>query len=221
MELARGSAGGSVPLRSCGIGIVARGRKLADRRARPASGPAFGFLPEAIVRWPCHEMRPAIERIPGRAQALLASCRRVRDADAEWRRGFFWDNCDFGRSEPDRRRTEVRLIATRRWVGDLPLAGFCRERPSSGGSGALAAGSSSAKARIPKREAAGLRWSSSRARRVALSAVNRSNQFATCLPAEVHAPQWYGSAASRSPSPKKLKARTVMMTQATGSISHG
>ena len=34
-------------------------------------------------------------------------------------------------------------------------------------------------------------------------------------------PQWYGSAASRKPSPKKLKARTVMTTLTTGSINQG
>jgi hypothetical protein len=45
--------------------------------------------------------------------------------------------------------------------------------------------------------------------------------LATSFPPHAHSPQWYGSAASRSPSPKKLKASTVMMTQATGSISQG
>jgi hypothetical protein len=85
-------------------------------------------------------------------------------------------------------------------------------------------GSSSAKARRPetKSSKATMTVWRSLVRRFSAEAFDLFNQTSLLVLAPTtHSSQWYGSAASRNPSPKKLKARTVMMILATGSISQG
>jgi hypothetical protein len=95
-----------------------------------------------------------------------------------------------------------------------------------GGSRALAFGSScpsSAVAGLPEANRA-KNDITVRANRIAYiiePSFDEFDRMATSVPVLKRLLQWYGSAASRNPSPKKLKASTVMMTHATGSISHG
>ena len=72
-------------------------------KAEPIAGSAgdrsrLCLFSEAIVRWPCLREAASIERFPSRAGVSRFLATEVPRYDAEWRRGFFCDNWDFGRS---------------------------------------------------------------------------------------------------------------------------
>jgi hypothetical protein len=148
----------------------AGGGKVADRRLgrRPVPSLSFAGGDSAVAlpaRGRVHRMVPE----PRGRFSLLGhrgtEIRRGVEARLLLRQLGLWS------IELDRRRARVRLIATRRWVGHLPLAGFRRDAP---GVAVGAEPSRPAHLRpelgVPRRAAAGLRWSSSQARRVPLAA---------------------------------------------------